>query len=352
MASDSRTRPPRRAEASRRTPDSGADGHPGVWITVGAVILGLVAIGLLRTRSQTPAERSMAETRPAGENVTPGPTENQPPVIDSLRLLPDKPNAQSRIAVVVEAHDPDGDAVRYDVTWLRNGAKVNAPPLQVLPEEVAHRGDRIRAEVVATDGVHRIGPLRTGDVVVGNLPPVASAVTIAPAPLVAGQDAQARPVGKDPDGDRIRWRFRWERDDEHSIGDDAPILPGASVRRGDRLRVIATPWDSSGPGTPVTSDPIVVGNRSPRIVSGPPGTIEGAKIAHAVQAEDPDGDPLTYALEGKVPEGLTISAEGVLSGDFEKMTPGRYNFDIVVSDPAGDRDAQSLTIQVPDRPAQ
>jgi hypothetical protein len=350
MGSDSRNRrPARRPPAKSGKNSNSEEKQQGIWIVVAAVVVGLLILGLLRTRQQSVPVAPVTEEQ-VTETETPNtPPNNRPPEIQGARLVPSSPDARSRIAVTVDASDPDGDAIRYDVTWYRNGIRVKAPPLQIFPDDVAKRGDRIRAEVVATDGFHETTPYRTASVQVGKISPIATGVELTPAPLVAGQTVEAKPVGSDPDGDPIRWRFRWTKNERTVTEERGPVFPGNQLARGDRIQVTATPWDSSGPGASVQSPETVVGNRPPRIVSSPPAALQDSKLEYAVQAEDPDGDTVHFALAGKVPEGLTISQTGVLLGDLERMVPGRYDLQIVASDPEGGEDIQSLTIKVPER---
>ncbi len=343
-----RSTAPRPRQKSARIPRTGGR-RAGVGIAVAAVAIGLVALGLLRAHVQSPAVTSGAAQEAAGTESPKALLGNLPPEINDARLVPSSPDARSRIAVTVDASDPDGDAIRYDVSWFRNGMRVQAPPLQVFPAGVARRGDRIRAEIVATDGFHRTAPYRTADVRVKNLLPVASGVELTPLPLVAGQAVEAKPVASDPDGDAIRWRFRWKKNGETVMGQRGVRLPGHLLERGDRIRVTATPWDFAGPGASVQSAESIVGNRSPRIVSSPPATVGDGSLKYTLRAEDPDGDPVRFALKGEVPEGLTLSEKGVLLGDLGTIAPGRYDVEIVASDPAGGTDIQSMTITVPER---
>jgi hypothetical protein len=350
MGSSSRNRrPARRPPAGTgRSSDSG-EKKQGIWIAVAALVAGVLILGLLRARQHAVPVAPVTEQQVTETEASNTPPSNRPPEIQGARLVPSSPDARSRIAVTVDASDPDGDAIRYDVTWYRNGIRVKAPPLQAFPEGVAKRGDRIRAEVVATDGFHRTAPFRTSDVLVGNTSPIATGVELTPAQPLAGQAVKAMPVGSDPDDEPIRWRFRWTKNERTVTEQREAVFPGDQLKRGDRIQVTATPWDSSGPGVSVQSPEAVVGNRPPRIVSSPPAALEDAKLQYAVQAEDPDGDAIQFTLAGNVPEGLTISQTGVLVGDLEKMAPGRYDLQIVASDPEGGKDIQSVMIKVPER---
>ena len=172
MGTHSGSRRPAGRRQARRNQESDSKGTArSLWIGAGALVIGLLVLGLLRTGVQSPPEPTTAETVEGAVERAVNATENHPPVVKSVKLIPDSPDSSSRIAVVVDASDADGDAIRYDVAWYRNGVKIKAPPLQVFPEGVARRGDRIRAEVVATDGFHKMAPRRTAAVLVRNLPP-------------------------------------------------------------------------------------------------------------------------------------------------------------------------------------
>jgi hypothetical protein len=351
MANERERRPPSMSGSAgvNRTNGGGSPPSRG-WIIVGLIAVGLLAVGLLSRHERTsssPVVPGPPGTAPA-TSLSPG--QNRPPVLLDAHLVPDAPNAHSRIAVAAEARDPDGDPIRYEVTWFRNGARVEAPDRQVLPDGAAHRGDHIYADVVATDGVHHTQPMRTREVVIGNLPPVASEVKISPLPLLVGEEATASASGADPDGDSIQWRYEWILNGQTVSDVDGPVFPGDRIHRDDRLRVIATPDDGSTSGTSTESAEATVGNRPPRIVSVPPQVPKNSQLNYSVRAEDPDGDPVSLKLDGNVPQGVVLSPSGVLTADLANIRPGRYEIHVVATDPQGASDVQVLDITVPEQP--
>lgn len=76
-------------------------------------------------------------------------------------------------------------------------------------------------------------------------------------------------------------------------------------------------------------------NRAPQVTSVPSGPIVvGQGWTYAVRASDPEGDRLTYALNGAaLHQGMSIDAEGVLQ--WTASRPGPVEVEVMVSDPQG-----------------
>lgn len=124
---------------------------------------------------------------------------NRPPELVALVLDAGlDPRAGSVVQAVPEARDPDGDVLQYEVTWLVNGEPAEGDGLE-LDTAPLRRGDRIEAELRASDGRVTTRALRSAAVVLGNSPPeITSRPDLQFTEGVFRYDVAA----KDPDGDR------------------------------------------------------------------------------------------------------------------------------------------------------
>jgi hypothetical protein len=76
---------------------------------------------------------------------------NELPVIDHFRLEHDDPEAPGHVIAVVEAHDPDGDAIEIDYVWTVAGVvRPETGPEMELPR--ARKGTRVEVVATASDG--------------------------------------------------------------------------------------------------------------------------------------------------------------------------------------------------------
>jgi outer membrane protein assembly factor BamB len=99
----------------------------------------------------TPADGVLAGPAGTGERVI----ANTPPGPARVRLDPPQPRSGQglRCEVTGKSEDPDGDAVRYRFSWLRNGAPQPFAETSVdVPARLVKAGDRWRCLVVPTDG--------------------------------------------------------------------------------------------------------------------------------------------------------------------------------------------------------
>lgn len=71
----------------------------------------------------------------------------------------------------------------------------------------------------------------------------------------------ARPIGRDPDGDRFHFRYRWSVSGK-PLDIRRPLLPKNRIQTGDTVEVEATPVDRHGAeGRPMRSSLSVEGER-------------------------------------------------------------------------------------------
>ena len=120
------------------------------------------------------------------------------------------------------------------------------------------------------------------------------------------------------------------------------------------VKVLLTddPAAGSAASTYVTFTITAVDNNAPEITSQSSlSPILGTLFVHEIQAYDPDGDTLTYAIDttsGTIPEGLMIeSGTGVMWWYVpESLATTSYSVPIVVTDPYGATATQTLSIDV------
>ncbi len=106
---------------------------------------------------------------------------------------------------------------------------------------------------------------------------------------------------------------------------------------------------SDGVNTAVQSFTVAVSlspNAQPQIQSNPPATaLSGQLYQYQITASDPDGDELTYSLV-QSPQGMSVSAAGLLSWSPTNAQAGSHTVQVAVSDPKGGSALQEFTIVV------
>ena len=167
------------------------------------------------------------------------------------------------------------------------------------------KGDRIQAKVLVLSG----GVEKNVDVpavIAGNSPPWIAEARIEPSGLTTRGVVRAVVRIEDPDGDPVTARYTWYVDDRQAAeGDDSFRLQG--IRKGASVHFKAVPNDGSTDGGWRYSGKYKVVNSPPIVKSDPPKSIPpDGVIVYTIIAEDPDGDPLTYALE-KGPAGMSMT---------------------------------------------
>ncbi|MDF1565594.1 MAG: hypothetical protein P1V51_21330 [Deltaproteobacteria bacterium] len=174
----------------------------------------------------TPADDEAAGT--AGEaslEVIQSPP--RPPLIaiEPLRPVP----GEALEGVVREAAvDRDGDPVELRWAWKKGGELLHRGP--ALPAGKTRRGETWALVATPFDGKVEGRPAQAA-VIIGNRPPNAPIVTLAPPKPVGGQPLRAEVtlVG-DPDEDPVEARLQWWLDGERIVElDDAREVPGSRV---------------------------------------------------------------------------------------------------------------------------
>jgi len=172
--------------------------------------------------------------------------ENAAPSGEGVAITPERPGAGDVPSCLAwGGTDPDGDVVRFELTWLVDGAEVGpeAPALV--------RGQRLGCRATPTDGDRSGAPLSATEVRVANTPPGAPEVAFSREELVPGAKAACEVVTEpeDIDGDAVELVWTWEVDGAPVPGGDASYST-EGLAAGARVRCTATPSDGRSIGTP------------------------------------------------------------------------------------------------------
>lgn len=89
---------------------------------------------------------------------------------------------------------------------------------------------------------------------------------------------------------------------------EGAVLDTAGFALMDVVTVEVTPRDRTALGKPIKSEPFVLGNSLPTILSTPSAPVSRERYEYVVKAIGPEGDRIRYRLE-TAPPGMTIEAD-------------------------------------------
>lgn len=133
----------------------------------------------------------------------------------------------------------------------------------------------------------------------------------------------------DADGDATREELFWSVNGREVISEKGRVLRRKNLNKGDAI--VATLLVKDGVLENQQSIQTIIGNAPPQWLRDPRALkqLDG----YTVQAMDPDGDPLTYRLQG-APKGMTISNTGQISYKGSTTEPGgAYTIAVLAEDP-------------------
>ena len=165
-----------------------------------------------------------------------------------------------------------------------------------------------------------------------NHPPRITGIQFANPQIHTGVDIELVVAAEDPEEDEISFTYQWFINGAEVVDNQTPILPGNQLNRDDRIAVMITPSDGTDTGTTFTTEEFIIPNAPPVLINDKAPAFKDAELEYQVEAKDPDGDALSYALSG-APEGMTIDPQsGKLSWVRKPGTQGSYNIDIIITD--------------------
>ena len=269
------------------------------------------------------------------------------PVISSVTIKPANPLSSSTLKAVVK---PQQTGTEYTYRWLVNGEEVLHETETTLESEHFSKGDTVEVEVTPSQNEVSGKAEKSEPVVIINSAPAMMSLTIEPSPAHSNDDLTARLDAVDPDDDYIRIAYQWEKNKEDIAGEPAATLSKDHFKKGDTIGCRVTISDDDSDEVSYYSGEITILNSAPTITSQLSGrNMEGYLFTYRVVAEDPDGDPLEFSLDG-APEGVIIDpSTGAIRWEAgEDQRKGTYDFEVVVSDPEGARAIQSINLTFPD----
>jgi len=280
------------------------------------------------------------------KGVEPKSKTNSPPVITAVNILPEKPNKESELNLSIQSKDPDGDSVTYRFQWIKNDEEIIGEDKNTLKSGSFKKGDLVRAKVTPSDGKVNGTPFLSAPVKILNSPPVVQEVVIEPKVAYVTDRLKANLKSLDLDRDFIYYTYQWEKNGAILNEERGEILERGQFKKGDTIAVIVTPDDRETLGPPKKSEALILSNSPPLFLSSPPTTVEKTTYLYQVKANDPDNDPITYALKSG-PKGMEMDKKtGLIRWEIRNEDKGSHSVEIEVYDDAGAKSIQRYTLTV------
>jgi len=269
---------------------------------------------------------------------------NSPPIIISVTILPERPTKGNELSLSIQSKDPEGDPITYQYQWMKNDEEIVGENQSSLKSGNFRKGDFIRVTVTPSDRKVTGTPFLSPPVKILNSPPAVQEVWIEPKVAYATDRLNAVVKCSDQDGDFIYYNYRWEKKGSILSDERGEILEKGPFKKGDSIAVTVTPDDREALGTPKRSEPLLISNSPPQILSSPPTSVEKMTYLYQVKANDADDDPLAFTLKSG-PRGMEIDKKtGLIRWEIRKEDKGAYPVEIEVSDSEGARSIQRYTL--------
>jgi len=269
---------------------------------------------------------------------------NSPPVITSINILPDKPNKESELNLFIQSQDPDGDPITYQYQWIRNDEEMAGENKNSLKNGMFKKGDLLQVRVTPSDEKANGTPFLSQAVKILNSPPVIQEVWIEPKVAYVTDPLKINVKSSDSDRDFIYYTYQWEKNGIVLNEERGETLEKGRFKKGDSIVAIVTPDDRETLGSPKKSEPLIISNSPPIILSSPPTSVEKTTYIYQVRASDPDNDPTLFTLKSGS-KGMEMDKKtGLIRWEIHKEYKGSHSFEIEVSDDSGAKSIQRFTL--------
>jgi hypothetical protein len=224
------------------------------------------------------------------------------------------------------------------IEWLLNGApEESASPNQFTLSQ-ARKGDTLQAKALIQGR-----EILSNMIEIVNAPPEITSMNLLDEGIKPGGALGVAVTGSDVDGDSVTFLYEWTINGRPA-GTGERIE--GQVKRGDVVVVKATPYDGENYGRFIEQTREIQ-NLPPIIQEHKDFQFDGTRYTYQVKASDPDGDPLTYAIESP-PEGMAIDkSSGLITWNVPAEFKGKKSVSLVVTDGHGGtaRYVLNITIQ-------
>jgi hypothetical protein len=209
------------------------------------------------------------------------------------------------------------------IEWLLDGRPVESSLPNQLKLSEAKKGDMLQARARIRDR-----EILSNQIEIVNAPPEITTLKLLTEVTKPGDALGVSVMGSDVDGDNVTFLYEWTINGQPA-GTAKKI--GGLAKRGDSVVVKVTPYDGESYGSAIVQSREIQ-NQPPVIQAHGEFQFDGTRYTYPVKATDPDGDPLTYALESQS-EGMTIDKSlGLLTWIVPAEFKGNTSVSVVVTD--------------------
>ncbi|MEC8023128.1 MAG: hypothetical protein VX223_04290, partial [Myxococcota bacterium] len=220
--------------------------------------------------------------------------QNTAPSVGSALISPQSPVAGSDVTCLSsDVTDPEGDPVSVAVKWYLSGTLIVGETGSDLPGSYLSKGATLQCGLVPSDGELIGATVLSPTIVVGNTPPVVSAVDVSPTTPTVQDEFSCNYHVEDPDAadqEQLESIVTWWVDDQ--------LVAEAIATKGQTVRCEVTVTDGAAITGPVASAAVTVVNSSPSVDSASLTPLEPSSIDAVLCVPsgfvDVDGDPPAY----------------------------------------------------------
>jgi len=151
--------------------------------------------------------------------------------------------------------------------------------------------------------------------------PVITRVDLEPANPTSVDFIRVVPVLEDPGMQHVNFKYFWFVNSKEIPGNDSRLLPKEYYKKNDRVYCRVSATRGVMESKIVNSDVIKIRNAPPVINLTPVGSFSvPGQFYYKIQAQDPDGDQLSYHLVEPIDQGINLNSEtGEIEWDIQEL---------------------------------